>query len=497
MTIKFSKLIQLILEDRVSDLKKKYPSDEVDRLALADPHRGKKHLAWLLKNHSGTNIPLHHIKGVLSDFMKPNHPKAEPISRDISNYSHIDDVANVDKPHNDLRNKKKAVEQARRELVTNEGNEIHNSPNLVVHNPQTREASCELGMKTKWCTSAKNNNMFPSHHAFGDFYVIRGKDKDGKNAKYGVHFEGVPGPPAGQQKPDFMNAENKPVDTKELVRNNPELKTVNHWQFKHPDFTTDENNAKLKKMGNFSAEEADSTIKNKGEHPNYRVKAIQAHAYKVPTSTIRNVANDENEHHEVRSAAIKNLLTGDLSNEDIHKMMKNPKTHVRIKKALMENHKGGITQEHIDDIMKDKDVNNNLLKTISLARYHKFIKPEHVESALQNEDPNIKMGGVIHHRLLTPEKIKYHGNRIANDKNAHSQIRGKAMNDMLSKDEQKATIHRSLSDKTDDHHFREEIIKNHLPKISPEEIEAHKQRILSDETEHPEVRQAFENHSRY
>ena len=61
---------------------------------------------------------------------------------------------------------------------------LYNGPLGQLAIPETEEASCELGRGTKWCTAARENNMFDYYSEEAPLYVWR--DKNGE--KYQFHF---------------------------------------------------------------------------------------------------------------------------------------------------------------------------------------------------------------------------------------------------------------------------------------------------------------------
>ena len=61
---------------------------------------------------------------------------------------------------------------------------LYNGPLGTVAVPRSKEASCELGKGTKWCTAGKMNNMFDNYASQGDLMIYN--EKPG-NAKYQIH----------------------------------------------------------------------------------------------------------------------------------------------------------------------------------------------------------------------------------------------------------------------------------------------------------------------
>lgn len=69
--------------------------------------------------------------------------------------------------------------------------------------PHTEEAACYYGANTRWCTAAKEDNMFDYYNNDGPLYINIYKPK---NRKYQFHFESS----------QFMDEEDEPIQLNEL-----------------------------------------------------------------------------------------------------------------------------------------------------------------------------------------------------------------------------------------------------------------------------------------
>lgn len=89
---------------------------------------------------------------------------------------------------------------------TNQASLFYNDNNVKIVIPKTKEASIYFGRNTKWCTAAKNNNMFDSYAGDGPLYIVLFKKE---NVRWQLHFE------SGQ----FMDEQDRPIEPS-LIRNN-------------------------------------------------------------------------------------------------------------------------------------------------------------------------------------------------------------------------------------------------------------------------------------
>ena len=77
---------------------------------------------------------------------------------------------------------------------------------VKVYQPKSEEAACRLGAGTKWCTAARENNMFERYSKKGDIKIIVPKSPNYTGEKYQFHHETE----------SYMNERDEPVNPLEL-----------------------------------------------------------------------------------------------------------------------------------------------------------------------------------------------------------------------------------------------------------------------------------------
>jgi hypothetical protein len=182
--------------------------DEIfDSLESIDPTKNKQYVQWLANQYIKGQFRLedsNRVKQVLVDFDKLK-PRLQ--QRDINRYDFhslddtIDNIKNVELGSGATDN---IFE------IPKDSEVLYSGPYGILAIPKTEEASCELGKGTKWCTAAKENNMFNTYSKDGPLYIWR--DRNG--AKYQFHFNSM----------QFMDSKDIPI----------EPKLLNYFRTEHP-----------------------------------------------------------------------------------------------------------------------------------------------------------------------------------------------------------------------------------------------------------------------
>lgn len=190
----------------ISATTKLEPADVLEQLENIDPTKNKQYVPWLVKQLAANQFRLEdrpRINKLLTDFLsiKNRLPQEQ---RDLGRLSlyQLDDI--VDKAMNaDLTVDSAQTNAAGTFPVVPGSRVLYNGPLGQLAIPETEEASCELGRGTKWCTAAREDNMFSHYTEDGPLYVWR--DKNGE--KYQFHFESM----------QFMDAKDRDI-TGERIR---------------------------------------------------------------------------------------------------------------------------------------------------------------------------------------------------------------------------------------------------------------------------------------
>lgn len=186
------------------------PTAIVAEIEKADPTPNKQYMMWLIKQYLNKTFRLEDVSRI-SDVLGSYHkakPRLDATQKDINKFTFyqlsdlVDSWEDVD------------VNTASAESTKFNSKNIkvlYDGPLGFLAIPQTKEASCELGRGTKWCTAAKNDNRFNQYNNNGPLYVFI--ERPGNN-KFQFHFE------SGQ----FMDSKDRTISYEKL----------NYFRTEHP-----------------------------------------------------------------------------------------------------------------------------------------------------------------------------------------------------------------------------------------------------------------------
>ena len=190
------------------------PADVLEQLEAIDPTKNKQYVPWLVKQLAANQFRLEdrpRINKLLTDFLsiKNRLPQEQ---RDLGRLTlhQLDDI--VDQAMSvDLATDKQQAPATGTFPVVPGSKVLYNGPLGQLAIPETEEASCELGRGTKWCTAARENNMFDVYNDESPLYVWR--DKNGEKYQF---FFGA--------ETSFRNSSNRYLDNASLA----------YFRTKHP-----------------------------------------------------------------------------------------------------------------------------------------------------------------------------------------------------------------------------------------------------------------------
>lgn len=196
--------IKFMMENRIDFVKKSNPELDtahdphgvhkeagaiVDHFAThADPSKNKAHTGWITNQYKKQHIRQEdypRIHAALSNFDKY---KPKLANKDLNHYKKLSDVEVATAPHEGGH----ATKAAETKAVKHEGAELkYDDENISIHHIKNEEASKHYGAGTKWCTAAKENNMFQHYHDDGPIHIIHDKKNKhpdtGQPRKYQFH----------------------------------------------------------------------------------------------------------------------------------------------------------------------------------------------------------------------------------------------------------------------------------------------------------------------
>ena len=206
MKIILESIKEIILENRVDDIKKKFSKIDpaiIDYFSNADPSGNNKYLEWMVKamTHQPTTWEIGNIindhswedgywgntAGYISDLVTKFHnllpymvhmeDGVKQGTTDLYQYKFTDS----EMIHYLIHDLDWAAERKRKKEVQKESKKgadrIYEDSNWLVVRPKTYEASCHYGTGTKWCTTSKESSRHFERETTRNFliYVINKK----------------------------------------------------------------------------------------------------------------------------------------------------------------------------------------------------------------------------------------------------------------------------------------------------------------------------------
>jgi hypothetical protein len=171
----------LLLEDRVSDAKKKYPEleKEIDELASSDPSGSQKYLMWSAKQLS-LGVSVNDLIPTVEFFHK-NGPKFK--NRDINAYKTLKEL------EDELKSISPTKTQERKATKESGVEKMGEDDDYELVHVKNKGASQLYGSGTKWCITMKDHTYFEQYTSANVvFYFALSKTLPDTNPLYKVAF---------------------------------------------------------------------------------------------------------------------------------------------------------------------------------------------------------------------------------------------------------------------------------------------------------------------
>jgi len=179
-----------------------------------DPTKNKQYSQWLARMYSKNIIPLEDIQSKMFDALSKFHTlklrkKIKPEHADLNQMKQPVDLLTAMADYED-------VEDTNQEVDKGQSAEIYADSSIRVIVPKDEASACYYGRGTRWCTAAKNNNMFKQYHKSGDMYIVLPKNPKHTGEKYQLHLHTK----------QFMDEEDRPIDLYQFVKDYPTIREV-------------------------------------------------------------------------------------------------------------------------------------------------------------------------------------------------------------------------------------------------------------------------------
>ena len=180
-----------------------------NQIEVGDPTKQKKYTQALARMYANGLIKWEDVGSTMRDYLtkftklavkKKLNPEHTDFNRFKDLKSFYDAVDTYPDPEEDQEVKDKG-----------EAKEVFNNGEVRIIRPDNEQAACYYGQGTRWCTAARDHNMFDRYNTDGPMYIILPKNPKYDGEKYQFH-------PMSDQ---YMNEKDYEVSPQELVNRFP------------------------------------------------------------------------------------------------------------------------------------------------------------------------------------------------------------------------------------------------------------------------------------
>ena len=179
-----------------------------------DPTPNKQYTEWLVRRYiDGSIVRFEDVLSTWADLLHEYHRLKTrrllpPELMDINKFKTEQDLKQLHKSVLDIFNST----DEKVEVQKGESTEILNNSEVRIIIPEDQKAACYYGQGTRWCTAAKNNNMYDNYD--WPLFILVPKNPTHEGEKYQVQVSGG----------DWMDETDSPVSVIDIVNRFP---TVN------------------------------------------------------------------------------------------------------------------------------------------------------------------------------------------------------------------------------------------------------------------------------
>ena len=180
-----------------------------NQIEVGDPTKQKKYTQALARMYANGLIKWEDVGSTMRDYLTKFtklalKKKLKPEHTDFNRFKSLKDfydaVDTYPDPEEDQEVKDKGTAK-----------EVFNNGEMRIIRPDNEQAACYYGQGTRWCTAARDHNMFDRYNNDGPMYIILPKNPKYDGEKYQFH-------PMSDQ---YMNEKDYEVSPQELVNRFP------------------------------------------------------------------------------------------------------------------------------------------------------------------------------------------------------------------------------------------------------------------------------------
>ena len=168
-----------------------------------------RYTEWVLIRYLNKNFLFEDLPRVQDAIAQFEQKKSKLEKKDINQYKTLSELEDAVGLLDDV----KSTRQQKQE-IKNEGiKKIYEDGKYLLAELLTERAACFYGNGTKWCTAARENNMFDNYANQGPLYIVIDKQD---NRKYQLHYETL----------QFMDEQDEEIDYRVLKRMYPAIQKI-------------------------------------------------------------------------------------------------------------------------------------------------------------------------------------------------------------------------------------------------------------------------------
>lgn len=176
-----------------------------NQIELGDPTKNKKYAQTLARMYANGLIKWEDVGSTMRDYLTKFTQLGikKMLKSEHSDFNRFKDL----KSFYDAVDSYPDIEEQPEVKEKGQSQEVYKDANVRVIRPDNEQAACYYGQGTRWCTAAKNDNMFARYHNEGPMYIMLPTKPKYEGEKYQIH------PDSGQ----YMNEGDYPVEAQDLI----------------------------------------------------------------------------------------------------------------------------------------------------------------------------------------------------------------------------------------------------------------------------------------
>jgi len=180
-----------------------------NQIEVGDPTKQKKYTQALARMYANGLIKWEDVGSTMRDYLTKFtklalKKKLKPEHTDFNRFKSLKDFYDAVDTYPDPEEDQEVKDKG-------EAKEVFNNEEVRIIRPDNEQAACYYGQGTRWCTAARDHNMFDRYNNDGPMYIILPKNPKHDGEKYQFH-------PMSDQ---YMNEKDDPVYPQVLLNRFP------------------------------------------------------------------------------------------------------------------------------------------------------------------------------------------------------------------------------------------------------------------------------------